>query len=81
MDEKISNMAATRLLGDRDMAKYQIELPSGRMVVLDPHRLGDRRRLARIIAMIAWRLTKEASQQQDNQSNSQMLSMQNYEDC
>ena len=41
------------------MPKYPIELPSGRVIMLDPKRAGDRRQLARLIAQIAWRLARE----------------------
>jgi hypothetical protein len=32
-------------------------------IVLDPQRLGDRRRLVRLLAAIAWRLAKEQAAQ------------------
>ncbi len=41
------------------MEKIPVHLPSGRIVILDPQRPGDRRLLARLIAEIAWRLANE----------------------
>ncbi len=62
------------------MPKIPIQLPSGRVVILDPQRPGDHRLLARLLAEIAWRLAKEPSVETEPQNDKPMIDSDNLDE-
>jgi hypothetical protein len=56
------------------MPKIPVQLPNRAPIVLDSDRPGDRRRLARLLALLVWRLAKEQeTQASDSESSQQSL--------